>query len=67
MCECFTNTYGNDEKAGNLREIPQNGQGVKWSKKKLGNGTMALKCKGFLKEDIPNTTLEHLIKEINKK
>ena len=24
----FTNTYGNDEKAGNLREIPQNGQGV---------------------------------------
>ena len=33
MCECFTNTYGNDEKAGNLREIPQNGQGVKWSKK----------------------------------
>ena len=36
-------------------------------KKKLGNGTMALKCKGFLKEDIPNTTLEHLIKEINKK
>ena len=36
-------------------------------KKKLGNGTMASKCKGFLKEDFPNTTLEDLIKEINKK
>ena len=35
--------------------------------KKLENGTMILKGKGVLEEDIIDTGLEHLIKEYNKK
>ena len=52
----FTDTSGNDEKAGNLQEKLLKTARVPYGKK-IETDTMTLKGKSFLEEDISNTCL----------